>query len=434
MTLSGFKKYFANTSWAVGNYFLRALCGFGISILLARYLGPGRYGMINYANALLAFGAAIVPLGLDSIVIRDLINKHYSNFQLLGTTFVLKLLASLVWVAFSYFLVSFLHPDNTLVIALTAIIALSTVFQAFDTFDFWFQSQVASKYTTLAQVFALVLITLIEIGLILMHASVVAFAWTTSLQVLLAGLLMLFLYSMKYSGLAQWSFSWRLAKELIKKSYLLIFQGLLIIVYMRIDQLMIAQMVGFDQTAQYSVAVNLAQGWYFIPVAISASLYPAIIHLKAGEPKHYLARIQQLYNLMIWLAIAGALSITLLAHPIIITLYGQQYAVAAKILSLQAWMAVAVFFGISQQKWLLAENKVAVGFQIELVGALLNIFLNLLFIRHYGAVGAAVASLISAFGSNFIVAMYSPLIRFSMKMYFKSLLFPLLWMYKKCVA
>ena len=48
-TLPCFRKYFANTSWLLGERILRIPVPLLVGIYVARYLGPGRFGLLSYA-------------------------------------------------------------------------------------------------------------------------------------------------------------------------------------------------------------------------------------------------------------------------------------------------------------------------------------------------------------------------------------------------
>ena len=49
---------------------------------------------------------------------------------------------------------------------------------------------------------------------------------------------------------------------------------------MKIDQVMIKEMLGAEAVGQYAAAVRLSEVWYFIPIIIASSLFPAIVILK----------------------------------------------------------------------------------------------------------------------------------------------------------
>ena len=69
----GFKRYFANTSWLFAEKVLRVVIGLFIGVWVARYLGPEKYGLLSYAQSFVGLFTAIATLGLDGIVVRELV-------------------------------------------------------------------------------------------------------------------------------------------------------------------------------------------------------------------------------------------------------------------------------------------------------------------------------------------------------------------------
>ena len=88
---SGFRKYFANTSWLMAERIIRMTVALFVGVYVARYLGPERFGLLSYANSFVGLFLALATLGLDSIVIRELVKNPESRNELLGTAFGLKI-------------------------------------------------------------------------------------------------------------------------------------------------------------------------------------------------------------------------------------------------------------------------------------------------------------------------------------------------------
>jgi len=177
--------------------------------------------------------------------------------------------------------------------------------------------------------------------------------------------------------------------------------GMVISIYMKIDQVMIKEMLGAEQVGLYAAAVRLSEAWYFVPMAITSSVFPAIINAKKQSEVLYYQRLQKLYDLMVWLAVAIALPTTFLAPWVIRVLYGEAFLPAAGVLSIHIWAGVFVFLGVASGKWLLTENYTRIAFYRTFIGAIVNVVLNIILIPKYGINGAASATLISYFVATF---------------------------------
>jgi len=170
---------------------------------------------------------------------------------------------------------------------------------------------------------------------------------------------------------------------------------------MRIDQVMLQEMIGSEAVGQYSAAVRISEAWYFIPMVISNSLFPAIVNAKKQSEELYYARLQRLYDLMVWMSIAIALPMTFLSDWVVNLLYGSAYSQAGSVLMIHIWAGVFVSLGLSFGKYLLVENYTNKYFNRTLIGAVANIILNYFLIPRYGIKGAAIATLIGQFIANY---------------------------------
>ena len=176
---------------------------------------------------------------------------------------------------------------------------------------------------------------------------------------------------------------------------------------MKIDQVMIKEMLGNEAVGQYAVAVRISEAWYFIPIVITSSLFPAIINAKKVSEKLYYERLQKLYDLMVWMAIAIALPMTFFSDWVVELLYGKEYNKAGDVLMIHIWAGVFVFLGVAQGKFWIVNNLQKQQFLVTLSCMIVNVFLNLFLIYPFGVNGAALATLISyGLGSLFFPLLF----------------------------
>jgi len=420
----GFVKYAKNTSWIFAEKILRMIVGLFVGIWVARYLGPEQYGLLSYAQSFVGLFTLFAVLGLDRIVIRELVKDEKRRDELLGTAFWLKLVGACLVLMFLAVAVNFTSND-TYTNILVFIIASATIFQSFNVIDMYFQSRVLSKYIVYANIIALFVTSVIKVLLILNEAPLIAFVWVVLFNSFILALGYLYFYFYNKMSLKQWKFEKETAKKLLNDSWPLILSEIVISIYMKIDQVMIKEMLDSEAVGQYAAAVNLSQAWYFIPTVIASSLFPAIINAKKQSEELYYNRLQRLYDLLIWMAIVIALPMTFLSDWFVNFLYGKQYDQAGSVLMIHIWIGVFSGFAIARSKWVVIENLQKYTIYMHLAGALSNIVLNYYLIELYKINGAAYASFLSFFVAIIVVASLIPAMRVSVSMYFKSLLLPL---------
>ncbi len=391
------------------------VAGLLVGIWVARYLGPAQFGLFNYAMAFTALFGSLAKLGLDSIVVRELVNTPEMRDVYLGTAFWLKLMGSVIMLAAMAVGVQFTSNDATTNLYIF-IIGCGTLFQSFEVVDFYFQSKVLSKFVSICKLTQLCISSLVKLYLIYIQAELIWFVLISLVDsvTLAASLFLVF----KYHNLSNFYkfFDKIIAKNLLMKSWTLIISGVVISIYMRIDQVMINEMMGAKDVGIYSAAVRLTEIWYFIPVIITNSLLPAIIHSKKISEENYYHRLQQLYTLMIWMAISIALLTTFFGNWIILTLYGLEFKDAASVLIINIWTGVFVFFGSAWSKWMLVENKMKMASFFQINAMIFNVLLNLYLIPKFGIYGAAISSLIAAAIGHTILPLFIKSQRIALKM------------------
>ncbi|MEH2354973.1 flippase [Nostoc sp.] len=399
---SGLRAIVANTGWLFADRILRMGASLVVGVWVARYLGVKQYGLFNYALAFVALFSPIFTLGLDDVVVRHLVRQSSNKEEILGTTFWLKFLGGIASVLLAVSTMFFLGEQETLKIWLVAILGIAGIFRASDTIELWFQSQVQSKYTVIAKNTAFLLNTVIKIALILTKAPLLAFALVTLAEFAMSAIGLLIVYQVKGSSLWLWRWSMAAAKTLLKESLPLIFSGFAIMIFMRIDQVMLGQMIGDSEVGIYSAAVRVSEIWYFIPGAIVSSVAPAIYAAKEKSESLYYQRIGQLLSLMTCISLVIAFPMSFLSDKIIMVMFGSGYAEAGPILAVHIWTSLFVFMGLATSPWFIAEGLNHVSLGKTLFGAILNIILNLLLIPKYAGLGAAIATIISQAAAAFI--------------------------------
>lgn len=410
-THQGFRRYFTNTSWLLAERLLRIFAGLVVGVWVARYLGPERFGLFSYAVSFVAIFGVIARLGLDDIVIRELVLQPASRGLLLGTAFWLKFFGAVLTLGILSLATGVMTSVDDGSRLYIAIIAAGVIFQAFEVIDFYFQSQVLSKFVSLCRLFQLSVSSVLKLYLILTNASLVAFVFVSLIDQVTLSFTLFFAFRFKKIESFWGKFDFILARRLLKDSWPLILSSIAIMVYMRIDQIMIKAMLGEQQVGLYSAAVKLSEAWYFVPTILATSLFPSIINAKRTDQRLYHVRLQRLYTLVVWLGIVVATAVTLMNNWLVDILFGASYKGAGEILTVLVWSGVFVGIAVVKGRWQMAENLTSLHFYGALVGAICNILLNLYTIPLYGGLGAAVSTLIAQVVAVYGINYFFPVLR-----------------------
>ena len=384
-----------NIGWLFFDKVLRMGVGLLVGVWVARYLGPEQFGLFSFATAFIGLFGAVAGLGLQSIVVRDIVRDPTCKEETLGTSAVLQLGGGMFAYGLILGTIFWLRPEDALAKLLVAILGSMMLLKASEVAVYWFESQVLSKYTVWVQNGSFLVFAAVKVTFILANAPLLAFAWATVAEAALVALLLLVILGVHGPGLRKLKVSLARAKVLLADSWPLMLSGLAIALYMKIDQIMLGQILGDEAVGIYSAATRISEVWYFIPMMIVASVFPAILEAKKQSEALYYQRLQRLYDLMVWLSVVVALPMTFLAGPIVVLLFGSAYAEAGTVLAIHIWASVFVFLGVASSQWFIAENRQLLSFQRTLMGAVINVGLNFILIPHFGVAGAAYATVLA---------------------------------------
>jgi O-antigen/teichoic acid export membrane protein len=392
--LKGFSRYFENFSWIFAQKIATVATSFLVGIFVARYLGPANYGDLNYAISFSMIFGSFLSLGLRKIIVRELVKYPAAEGRLMGTGFVLNIAGFFVFFLLVATSLLFTGEDKHSKF-FVLIVAAGCVFQSFNIIDQYFQSKVLSKKTTLCQFIAMTVAATFKLTLIVLKASLFWFVLAVVFETVVTSTGYIITYAAYCRKFTDWRFDLGLARGLLKVSWLYILSGLMVGIYTRIDQVMIKNMLGSRDLGCYSIAVKLVESWNMIPQLLSLSLFPAIVAASQSSKEIYQARMQSFYNMMVLGAMGIIVILIIVAKPVILLFYGDQYLPAVPSLQLYALSLFATIVGIASSQQLIAENLIRIDFLRTFSGMISNVGLNFLFIPAYGAPGAAAATAIS---------------------------------------
>ena len=416
------KKLIGNTGWLFADRLLRMAIGLVVGVWIARYLGPDQFGQINYAFAFVALFSFLATFGLDGIVVRDLVQDPARANEILGAAFIIKLTGALLTVLTAIIAIRLLQPSDSQAHVLVAIIAAGTVFQALDVIDFWFQARVEARFVVYARGAAFLIASIARVVMILAGAPLIAFAWVVSLEILFAAIGLSLAYRTTGQHLSSWTASLQRIQKTLKDCWPIALAAVAVMVYMRIDQVMLGQMLGNQAVGIYTAAARISEVWYFIPTAIVVSVTPALIEARKVSTTLYYVRLAQLFRLMSGLALVIAVFLTFAADFVAGLLYGDAYEGVGTILAIHIWAALFVFLGVAQSPWSINEGLTRIALLRTVLGAIANVVLNLLLIPRYGPIGAAIATTVSYALSAVILNAFSSSTRRIFVMQLKSML------------
>lgn len=382
-----------NSAWIIAERIFSIGLTTVVTVLAARYLGAANYGIISYGASFVALFLGVMKLGLDAIIVNELIKNKDKQGEILGTSTGLRVIAGLLSLAMIVVLVLILNPNDPIIQAVAAAQGVMLIFQAFYIFDFWFQARLESKYVSMAKVAGSLLAFAYSLYLLTSGKSIVWFAFSLSISSLVITMLLLYFY--KRNEGQHLTYSKDMAKHLLRKSHHFITASIIVSAYLQIDKVLIANLLGNVQLGIYSAAMTVCVAWAFLQEAIINSVRPSIFHAKLRSEDEYFKRLKQLYFMLFWISVLISGVISLSAPLLIHVLFGAEYQDAVPIVSILVWFMPLSTLGAARNIWLVSEDKGRYTKYFLIYGVIINVLLNLLWLPIIGITGAAIASVLT---------------------------------------
>ena len=399
-------KFLSNTSWIVGGKIFQMIISLVITSITARYLGPNNYGLINYTNAYISFFTNVCTLGLNGIIVKELVANRDKEEEIISTAIILRLIASIISIISIYFLMQTVGKGDILLVTVAILQSISIIFSSFDIINFWYQSNLQSKYPTIIQSIAYIIMSVYRVIILILKKDVIWFSFAVSLDTIVIAILLITAYHKNKHDKKIVLFSFRWVKKLLRQSYPFILSSIMITIYGQMDKIMIGGMMDQTSVGLYSVAIAITGLWSFIPVAFLDSARPLIMEAKTKNNTLYIKRLKQLYAFIIWMSICYAILMCIFSKYVILILYGRSYLGAQSALIITVWYCSFSYLGSAKNIWIICEGKMKYETLFTLCGAICNVVMNFLLIPLYGIIGAAFATLITQILTNFVIMFF----------------------------
>jgi len=395
-----------NAGWLTASRAIRLLASLLVLGAIGRYLGPEQFGQLNFAIGLATIFAAVANLGFEGVVIRELVLAPEAAARILGTAFLLRLAGGIL--AITLVAAAALSTGDPVTLKLAVIVSLSFFPGAGDVIELWFQKNIDARSTFLARVAATILISVIRVSFIWCGASLTAFAWSQFIEAALGFAGLAIVFRCRGGGrLLSWRWDSAIARKVLALTWPLIFSGVLVAIYARVEQLLVKAVLGDYTLGVYYASIRISEAWTFLPPVLLMTIYPILVAKRETTSREiFQQRLQTVFDVLTGAGFLIAIGATLTAPFLIPLLFGAKYTGAIPILIVQAWTAPILFSGAARAQYFLLENLNAYHLISAGVGIVASVALGLWGMRLLGAPGAALTALvagwISACGTSLV--------------------------------
>ena len=387
-------RYGKNIFWFLIEKVVRIVLGITIGAWIARHLGPGDFGVLNFANSFVGILSVLSVLGLEDILIREILQDKSKKGIVLGTACVLKILGSCMLFLIVYLTIPFID-DLPRTRAIVLVLSASFFFRSFDVINYYFRGEVLSEYVVFSNIASLIVCSLVRVILIIYDWPLIYFAAVSLIEFALCSLFYGAFYIWKEGFFKDWLFSFSMAKKLLHSSWPLLLTGVIMGIDNRVDQVMLNKMIGVEATGYYAAAVRVNESIFWMLEIFTVTFFPAIVNAKKEHHQKYAFQVEMFYTFMIMAFLVLCLPLIVFSEDIISILYGNQYTISSDILKVNAMCGFFIAMKCTQARWSIVEKLQRYNLIIQISGSICNVLLNFFFIKKLGVMGAAYGTLIA---------------------------------------
>ena len=403
------RKILTNVGWATTGRIVRVLTETLVSIFVARYLGPSQYGLMNYIISFVAIISIIANFGLDNIEIREMAKSGSDCRVIMGTSFRLRLIFAVV-AEIVIAITIFLGSQDAETRCLILIYALTIVLTSFNVIRNYFTAIVNNRYIVITEIIRCLIGAGIKVALLLLKAPLIFFIIALTFDYILVAGGYMTAYRSKVGKLSEWSFDKGTAKLLVREAFPLLLSGAAVVIYQRIDQVIIKSLLSNEAVGYFSVAVKFSEFILFVPLVMAQTMAPLLVKDFQTNKEAFLRKRQQFVDVIVWVSVALSLIVSLLSYYLIRYTFGTQYLAAVPVLSILAFKTVGMALSNSSGQLIIIEGKQKWAVIRNLIGCLICVAGNYCLIPLFGIIGSAWATLItvafSGFLGNFFIKPY----------------------------
>lgn len=390
-------KLFENSGWLLIDKLSKLFPGIIIMALIGRHLGPEEFGIWNYALALTTIIGSVAILGMDRLAVKEIINNEQRQGTIVATVILMRICASMICMAISIGIVLFARKHQQLYLYCTIFSALMIILQSFDVLDYFYQAKNKVKRVIMPKVAVFITFCIIKLIIIFLGGTLMTFLWASVIELLLTYLFIIMVFGYHNATDFTLRIDRSLAKTLLGQSWPLILSNLVVVLFMKIDLVLLDVLSNPAELGKYVGAARISELWYAIPTVISVAILPGLIQKKKISQNAYLLTLEKWLRLSFWLSAAIAILVTLTAHLIIPFLYGESYMAASWMLMIHIWAGIPVFLCIVLVQYLFVEGEYKIYLYANLYGLMVNVAINFFLIPAYGGIGAAIATVAAYF-------------------------------------
>lgn len=358
--------------------------------LIARYLGQITFGKYGFISSFYYFFITLLDFGISIIAIREIAKERERAGNLLSSFVTFKLFTSIL-LSFLAVAVANIFPFPADLRLILSVYAPILIFIALGSIQIIFDADLRYEYIALSGFFwrissllFIILAVKLNLGLVFI---VISFLLAEGIKCIV-----FYLSSRRFVSIKLPVIDMKLWIELVRNAFPVFVTSLLIAIIRNIDVMMLTKMRGFAEVGLYLAPYRLCDMSLSIPIALMGSAFPLMSKFYNQDFNVFKKIYQKSFDILSACGILLTILVLVFADKLIILLFGPGFVRSAYAFRILIFSTLLVYLAIGSGSLLVAVDKQKANMWFYLLGAPLNIALNLILIPRLGFIGAAISN------------------------------------------
>lgn len=404
-------KSISNSALLIAEKIITIGLAFITGVFLARIAGPQVFGEYAYILSFTGLFAPLCIMGLNNITTKYVVKYPLNSHHYVKSALIIRALGAAASIVFGVFIALSFNENKSLTPAIIQLLILQA-FQLFFVFEYYFLANNQVTATLKIRLPILIVSGLLKIAIILNGASINSLIQIHGFTYLFIAAGYWWLYRSKSANKAlKYKVNTHTLLAFFHRGKWLLMSGIAAVIYLKIDQVMLAHYYNTNEVGIYAAAARLSEFWYVFPVLVANAFNRKMILKNKRSSEEFNHFIQTFLGLLVASAISISLLTYLFSELVIPLLYGQEFLKSAAIINIHIFATIFIFQRAILSKWLIIKGLYKYSLLTQGVGAIINIALNMIFIPKWGGIGAAWATLFSYIFASYISLFFSKNLR-----------------------
>lgn len=364
------------------------------TIHTARYLGAESFGTLCFAIAFAGISCLLTDLGLNVLTTREVSRNNLLVGKYVGNILLIKIILTIITLGFTTIAITILgYPFKTVLVVY--LITFSTIISSFTSlFNSIFQAFQKMKYISASVILNSILMFAGTVIAISQNLDIISFA---IIYLLVSSIIFgysLFICIWKFL-LPKIELDLPFWKNLLKESLPFWMTSVFVIIYVRMDMIMLSMMKGDEVVGWYAASYRLIDGLSIIPGVFMSVMFPIFSRCYVDSKNLLELAFKRSLKFIILIAFPIGIGTTILSNEIIMLIYGNAYVPSGIVLKILIWAGVLSFINWIPATLLISTNRQKDLMIFTCIGAILNLVLNYLLIPSWSYSGAGISTVIT---------------------------------------